>query len=136
MRIGKVIGTVTPSRIHSRLTSGQLKIVLPFTFADLKDELAEGKGGSSVEKGHNDLFDQDETFSPERARVLLAMKNPTPAGTEVVVYDELSAGVGEWIAFSEGAEAAMPFYPEMKPIDAYAAAIIDTLTIEKGRALD
>lgn len=46
---------------------------------------------------------------------------------ELVVYDEIGVGIGERIAFSEGAEAAMPFHPEVKPIDAYNAAIIDSL---------
>ena len=31
---------------------------------------------------------------------------------------------------SEGREAAMPFYPEVKPIDAYNAAILDTFQVE------
>ncbi len=47
---------------------------------------------------------------------------------EVVVFDELGAGFGSTIALSEGREAAMPFYPDVKPIDAYNAAILDTLT--------
>jgi ethanolamine utilization protein EutN len=46
---------------------------------------------------------------------------------EIAVFDELGAGVGSRIAISEGREAAMPFYPEIKPIDAYNAAILDTL---------
>lgn len=46
---------------------------------------------------------------------------------EVVVYDELGAGLGCRIAISEGREAAMPFHPEIKPVDAYCAAILDTL---------
>lgn len=46
---------------------------------------------------------------------------------EVVVYDELGADVGCRIALSEGREGAMPFYPEVKPVDAYNAAILDTL---------
>jgi len=54
-----------------------------------------------------------------------------PTSEELVVYDVLSAGIGEWIAFSEGAEAAMPFYPDLKPVDAYNAAIIDELTLEE-----
>ncbi len=49
---------------------------------------------------------------------------------EIVVFDELGAGVGSRIALSEGREAAMPFYPEVKPIDAYNAAILDTLDFE------
>jgi ethanolamine utilization protein EutN len=46
---------------------------------------------------------------------------------EVVVLDELGAGLGSRIAVSEGREAAMPFHPEIKPIDGYNAAILDTL---------
>lgn len=46
---------------------------------------------------------------------------------EIAVFDELGAGVGSRIAISEGREAAMPFYPEVKPIDAYNAAILDSL---------
>lgn len=114
MRIGKVVGTVTPGRIHPLLSRGQLKIVVPFTFDDLTGP--QGEGGD---------------YSLERAKSLLMTRTPKPAGTEVVVYDELSAGLGEWIAFSEGAEAAMPFYPEKKPVDAYAAAILDTVEIDK-----
>ncbi|MBN2473122.1 MAG: carbon dioxide concentrating mechanism protein CcmL [Pirellulales bacterium] len=49
---------------------------------------------------------------------------------ETVVFDELGAGVGSRIALSEGREAAMPFYPEVKPIDAYNAAILDSLQFE------
>jgi ethanolamine utilization protein EutN len=46
---------------------------------------------------------------------------------ELTVYDELGAGLGSRIAFSEGREAAQPFHPDMKPIDAYNAAILDTI---------
>jgi ethanolamine utilization protein EutN len=49
---------------------------------------------------------------------------------EIVVYDELGAGMGHRIALSEGREAAMPFHPEPKPVDAYNAAILDTLEYE------
>jgi ethanolamine utilization protein EutN len=48
-------------------------------------------------------------------------------GEELVVYDDRGAGVGSRIAFSEGGEAAQPFEPEMKPVDAYNAAILDNL---------
>ena len=47
----------------------------------------------------------------------------------IVVYDELGAGIGSLIAFSEGREAAQPFDPEGKPIDAYNAAILDRIDI-------
>jgi len=49
---------------------------------------------------------------------------------EVAVFDELGAGLGSRIALSEGREAAMPFYPEVKPVDAYNAAILDHLEFE------
>ena len=49
---------------------------------------------------------------------------------EIVVLDELGAGLGSRIAMSEGREAAMPFHPEIKPVDAYNAAILDSLDYE------
>ncbi len=49
---------------------------------------------------------------------------------EIAVYDELGAGIGSRIAISEGREAAMPFHPELKPVDAYNAAILDSLNYE------
>jgi ethanolamine utilization protein EutN len=49
------------------------------------------------------------------------------AAEELVVYDELGATEGQLIALSESAEAAAPFHPRQKPIDAYCAAILDTM---------
>jgi ethanolamine utilization protein EutN len=49
---------------------------------------------------------------------------------EFTVYDELGAGTGSLIAISEGREAAQPFHPEVKPIDAYNAAILDNVSIK------
>ena len=51
-------------------------------------------------------------------------------GEALVVYDELGAGQGARIAISEGTEAAAPFHPEIKPIDAYNAAILDHLELD------
>lgn len=48
---------------------------------------------------------------------------------ELVLYDELGAGLGSFVALSEGPEAAQPFRPEIKPVDAYNAAILDHLDI-------
>ncbi len=59
-------------------------------------------------------------------------------GEPVVVYDELNPSNGALIGVTEGTEAAAPFYPDQKPIDAYNAAILDTLEVEgvkvQGRA--
>lgn len=54
---------------------------------------------------------------------------PGQPAEEVVVYDELGAGQGSLIAVSEGREAAMPFYPEVKPLDAYNAAVLDQVSV-------
>jgi microcompartment protein CcmK/EutM len=49
----------------------------------------------------------------------------------VVVWDELGADAGSIIAVSDGGEAAQPFRPVLKPVDAYNAAIIDQLNLAK-----
>jgi ethanolamine utilization protein EutN len=58
------------------------------------------------------------------------MGNYDELAEEIVVYDELGAGLGSQIAISEGAEAAQPFRPEIKPIDAYNAAILDNIELK------
>ncbi len=49
----------------------------------------------------------------------------------IVVFDNLGAGNGNLVAISEGREAAQPFDPEMVPLDAYNAAILDTVTVDE-----
>lgn len=53
----------------------------------------------------------------------------TERAEELVVYDDFGAGIGDKIAFSEGVEAAQPFAPNYKPLDAYNAAILDQIDI-------
>jgi ethanolamine utilization protein EutN len=48
----------------------------------------------------------------------------------IVAWDELGAGIGSRIAISEGSEAAQPFRPQLKPVDAYCAAILDQINLE------
>lgn len=52
-----------------------------------------------------------------------------PAADELVVWDQLGAGIGSRIALSEGAEAAQPFRPDVKPVDCYNAALLDSINI-------
>jgi len=52
-----------------------------------------------------------------------------PNAEAIVVYDDLGAGHGSRIALSEGGEAAQPFYPDNKPVDAYNAALLDSIEI-------
>lgn len=61
-----------------------------------------------------------------------ATKRATPMPESLVVFDHLGAGVGQVIAVSEGAEATMPFRPRSVPLDAYCAAILDTIQITEN----
>jgi microcompartment protein CcmK/EutM len=57
---------------------------------------------------------------------------PRQTTESVVVYDHLGATDGDLIAFAESREATNPFYPEsLVPIDAYNAAIVDSLNIDR-----
>ena len=54
-----------------------------------------------------------------------------PAEPELVaVWDDLGAGIGNFIAVSDGAEAAAPFKPELKAVDAYCSAILDEVHVD------
>ena len=65
----------------------------------------------------------------------LSLENLTqgtePDADQIVVWDEMSAGIGDRIAMAEGPEAAQPFRPELKPVDAYNAAILDSIDIKE-----
>jgi ethanolamine utilization protein EutN len=52
-----------------------------------------------------------------------------PDGEDVVMFDNLGAGYGSRVGFSEGGEAAAPFHPEKKPVDAYCACILDQVVV-------
>ena len=62
---------------------------------------------------------------------LKALANSLPPdGEDLVILDELGAGVNSTIGVSEGVEAMMPFQPSKKPIDAYCACILDTIHVK------
>jgi ethanolamine utilization protein EutN len=48
-------------------------------------------------------------------------------GEDLVVFDELGAGPGSRIGFSEGREAANPYNPGKVPIDASCACLLDEI---------
>ena len=56
---------------------------------------------------------------------LKGLRAGAPDGEDLVIFDNLGGGIGSRIAFSEGAEAAAPFLPEKKPVDAYCACLLD-----------
>jgi ethanolamine utilization protein EutN len=53
-----------------------------------------------------------------------------PAADEMVAWDDNGAGLGSLVAISEGAEASQPFRPDLKPVDAYASAILDEVNLQ------
>jgi ethanolamine utilization protein EutN len=71
------------------------------------------------------------------ARFVIALPMPREAlvegsprrGEEVIAYDDLGAGPGSLIGLSEGGEAANPFRPDKKPVDAYCACLIDQINL-------
>jgi microcompartment protein CcmK/EutM len=52
-----------------------------------------------------------------------------PDGEDLVIFDNLGAGYGQRVSFSEGGEAAAPFSPEKKPVDAYCACLLDQIAV-------
>ena len=83
-----------------------------------------------------------ETLVGARLKLVVPMtlaelsENRAPQGDSLVVWDELGAGIGETVCFSEGGEAVQPFRPEVKPIDAYLSAILDNVNIDQQLAQD
>lgn len=60
-----------------------------------------------------------------------AIGGPAPTDPDlVIVWDDLGAGLGNQIAVSDGAEAAQPFKPSMKPVDAFNSAILDEVSYD------
>lgn len=56
---------------------------------------------------------------------------PAPVDPDlVIVWDDLGAGIGSQIAVSDGAEAAQPFRPALKPVDAFNSAILDEVNFD------
>jgi ethanolamine utilization protein EutN len=52
-------------------------------------------------------------------------KEQDPDGEDLVIFDNIGAANGQRIGFSEGGEAAAPFYPEKKPVDAFCGCVLD-----------
>lgn len=60
--------------------------------------------------------------------------NGLGGGKSLVAIDELGAAIGETVAFTEGREAANPFWPDPVPVDAYCAMIVDRIELQQGRS--
>ncbi|MFL5338923.1 MAG: EutN/CcmL family microcompartment protein [Gemmataceae bacterium] len=90
--------------------------------------IAEVIGTVTLSRPHPALVGFRFVLAVPHTRQTLLTGSP-PDAEEIVIYDDLGAGHGSRIAFAESGEAAAPFYPEKKPIDAYCAALLDSLTI-------
>jgi microcompartment protein CcmK/EutM len=62
----------------------------------------------------------------DKAKFQGGAAEPLAKGSSLVVYDNLGAGVGHIIGFTEGAEATAPF-DNPTPVDAFCAALIDKI---------
>lgn len=60
----------------------------------------------------------------------LKAKNGLGGGKSLVAIDELGASEGQIVAFTEGREAANPFWPDSVPVDAYCALIAESIEIQ------
>jgi ethanolamine utilization protein EutN len=61
---------------------------------------------------------------------LKALREDHPDGEDFVIFDNLGAGKGNRVGVSEGGEAAVPFLPEKKPVDAFCACILDQVIVK------
>ena len=57
----------------------------------------------------------------------LARNDGSGGGKALIVADHLGPGIGQLIAFSEGGEAANPYWPKQVPVDAYCSLIVNNL---------
>lgn len=58
----------------------------------------------------------------------LMARNGLGGGRSLVAVDALGAAEGHMVAFTEGREAANPFWPVQIPVDAYCTLIVDSIT--------
>ncbi len=50
-------------------------------------------------------------------------------GETIVAWDLCGTGIGDLVAIAEGPEAAQPFQPDIKPIDASIVALLDEINL-------
>jgi len=95
MKMARVIGNATLSRVHPTLHASRLRCV----------EIIEST---------------DE------------VENLQPGGDLIVAWDLCGSSAGDLVALAEGPEAAAPFKPDVKPIDAAIVAILDYYEINQS----
>ena len=57
--------------------------------------------------------------------------NTQPLGGDMIAcWDLCGTGLGDLVALAEGPEAAQPFKPDIKPLDASIVALLDEVDLE------
>lgn len=51
-------------------------------------------------------------------------------GDSIVCWDLCGTGLGDLVALAEGPEAAQPFKPDVKPLDASIVALLDRIDLD------
>ena len=59
----------------------------------------------------------------------LRARNGLGGGKSLVAVDELGTAEGQMVAFTEGREAANPFWPQAVPVDTYCTLIVDSIDV-------
>lgn len=95
MKIGRVVGRLSLSKVHPSLVGRRWIITLPLNLP------------------------------------ALAGREPS-RDEEVIASDDLGVLPESMIGITDGREAAAPYEPARKPIDAYVACILDEFRIDQG----
>ncbi len=66
----------------------------------------------------------------EQVMDIADLNKPMLGGETIVAWDLVGSGLGDLVAVAEGPEAAQPFAPEIKPLDASVVAILDHIRID------
>lgn len=90
-----------------------------------------------IVRGHITLAPAVESFHGRTLKIVepvtmenLRAKNGQGGGKALIAVDELGAATGQLVAFTEGREAANPFWPAQVPVDAYLALIVDAVDVK------
>ncbi len=91
-----------------------------------------------IVRGHVTLNLAVPAFRGKRLVVLepvtmenLRAGNGKGGGKALVAIDQRGAGIGQMVAFTEGREAANPFWPDAVPVDAYCSLVVDSIDLSK-----
>jgi microcompartment protein CcmK/EutM len=90
-----------------------------------------------IVRGHVVLNPSVEAFRGKTLVVLepvtmenLRAGNGLGGGKALVAIDALGAAKGQMVAFTEGSEAANPYWPEKVPVDASCSLIVDSFNLQ------